>query len=160
MCIRFAQREPGEGCTSYVCEVSAAQDVATKKKQRAEIAVLVCRFDAGHFATPGPLVNVVKSPFVSAGCNYRHTAEAGAVLSIINSARALLFVLQISGLVRDLAQRDVDIATMRADVHKLNVSDSDRSRKAYARGLLAGRKVPPAKRALSDIDPQPAPDKE
>ena len=77
--------------------------MATKKKQRAEIAVLVCRFDAGHFATPGALVNVVKSPFVSAGCNYRHTAEAGAVLSIINSARALLFVLQISGLVRDLA---------------------------------------------------------
>ena len=78
--LKFAQSDSDEKCDWYACKRAA-------EERDNENAVLVCRFAAGHFETPGAFV--VSFAFVCAGCNHCDTADPGVVLSIVNSALAL-----------------------------------------------------------------------
>ena len=77
MCIRFAQRDSDEECGWYACELYRA-DLAK------ENAFKVCRFAAGHFATPaGTLTFVVLLAFVCAGGGHHCTEDPGVDLTIV-----------------------------------------------------------------------------
>ena len=108
VCIRFAQRDSNEECTWYACELyrtNLAKDNALK----------VCRFAVGHFATPaGTLTFVVLFAFVCAGDDHYHSEEPGVVLTIVNCASALIFLLQIDGLVRDMAYQTISLTKLQA----------------------------------------------
>ena len=137
MCIRFAQRDSNEECTWYACELYRA-DVAKDN------ALKVCRFAAGHFATPtGTLTFVVLFAFVCAGGDHHCPEDPGSVLTIVNCASALLFLLQIDGLVRDLAYRNMSLTKLQAEYESL-----ERAHLAL-RDLHSGEDMPHAKKARS-----------
>jgi hypothetical protein len=120
-CTRCAQHDSGKECT-------CACEIADYKDHVEETNVLVCRFAAGHFATPGSCV--VLFAFVCAACNNTHNAEPGVVLAIVNCARAPLFLLQMQRLITDLAHRDCELRTVQAQQQSLERENRDLLRKA------------------------------
>jgi len=78
-----------------------------------------------------------------AGRNHHRSEDPGVVLTIVNCASALIFLLQIDGLVRDMAYQTISLTKLQVKYESL-----ERAHLAL-RDLHSGEDMPHAKKARS-----------